>query len=126
MNPALIDTDILSEFTKGINATVAAHAVAYRQLFGRYSVSAVTYMEAVRGYRQKQATRQLHAFLAAFASEEVLPIDREIADLAGQIAGELERIGQPIGTADPMIAATALHHGLDQVTGNTAHFERIR
>jgi tRNA(fMet)-specific endonuclease VapC len=35
-------------------------------------------------------------------------------------------IGQPIGTADPMITAIALHHGLELVTGNTAHFQRVQ
>jgi predicted nucleic acid-binding protein len=33
---------------------------------------------------------------------------------------------QPIGLANPMIAAIALHHGLELVTGNTAHIERIQ
>jgi tRNA(fMet)-specific endonuclease VapC len=63
---------------------------------------------------------------AAIALEEILPFDPPAAELAGRIAGELERIGQPIGTADPMIAAIALHHGLELVTGNTAHFQRVQ
>jgi tRNA(fMet)-specific endonuclease VapC len=46
--------------------------------------------------------------------------------LAGRIAGELERQGRPIGTADSMIAAIALKHGLELVTGNTAHFQRVQ
>jgi hypothetical protein len=33
----------------------------------------------------------------------------------------LDRTGQPIGKADPMIAAIALQHSLELVTGNTAH-----
>jgi tRNA(fMet)-specific endonuclease VapC len=40
--------------------------------------------------------------------------------------GELDRTGQPIGTADSMIAAIALEHGLELVTGNTAHFPRVQ
>jgi predicted nucleic acid-binding protein len=56
----------------------------------------------------------------------VVPFDQAAAELAGRIAGELERIGQPIGTADPMIAATARHHGLELVTANTSHFQRIQ
>ena len=46
--------------------------------------------------------------------------------MAGRIAGELERTGQLIGLADPMIAAIALTHGLEMVTGNTAHFQRVQ
>jgi tRNA(fMet)-specific endonuclease VapC len=46
--------------------------------------------------------------------------------LAGKIAGELQRIGQPIGIPDSMIASIALEHGLERVTGNTPHFQRIQ
>ena len=34
-------------------------------------------------------------------------------------------MGQPIGRADPMIAAIALRHDLVLVTGNLSHFQRI-
>ena len=68
-------------------------------------------MEILLGYYQKQALRQLQAFLTNVAVEEVLPFDRATAELAGRIAGELERTGQPIGLADPMIAAIALTYG---------------
>ena len=44
--------------------------------------------------------------------------------LAGEDVGE--RIGQPIGMADPIIAAIALQHVLELVTGNTAHFQRVQ
>jgi len=52
--------------------------------------------------------------------------DQAAAELAGRIAGDLDRTGQPIGRADPMIAAIALEKGLDLVTGNTAHYQRIQ
>jgi predicted nucleic acid-binding protein len=50
----------------------------------------------------------------------------EAAELAGRIAGDLERSGQTIGIADPMIAVIALTNGLELVTGNTAHFQRVQ
>ena len=56
----------------------------------------------------------------------MISFDQAAAELAGRIAGELERIGQPIGLADPMIAALALTQGLELVTGNTAHFQRVQ
>ncbi len=126
LNKAIIDTDIFSEITKGVNQTVAANATAYRAAFGRYTISAVTFMEVVRGYQKKQAARQLQAFLAAIASQEVLSFDQTAAELAGRIAGELERTGRPIGLADTMIAAIALTRGLELVTGNTTHFQCIQ
>ena len=126
MNRSLIDTDIFSEITKAVNPTVVAHATAYRKAFWRYTISAVTLMEVIRGYQKKQATRQLQHFLTSTAAEEVLSFDRPIAELAGRITGDLERTGQPIGVSDPMIAAIAIHHGLELVTGNTAHFQRVQ
>jgi tRNA(fMet)-specific endonuclease VapC len=126
LNKAILDTDILSEIIKGVNQTVAAHAKTYRRAFGRYTISAITVMEVVRGYQMKQATRQLQAFLAAIPSAEVLSFDTAEAELAGRIAGELERTGRTIGHADSMIAATATELGLELVTGNTAHFQRVQ
>ena len=57
MNKALLDTDIFSEITKGVNPTIAAHAATYRQAFGLYTISAVTFMEIVRGYQKTQLSR---------------------------------------------------------------------
>ncbi len=126
MNKAILDTDIFSEITKGVNQNVAAHASSYRKTFTRYTISAVTFMEVVRGYQKKLASRQLQSFLAAIRSEEVIPFDQAAAELAGTIGGELERMGRPIGLADTMIAATALTRGLELVTGNTMHFQYVR
>jgi tRNA(fMet)-specific endonuclease VapC len=126
LNKSLIDTDIFSEITKAANPTVIGHATAYRNAFSRYTISAVTLMEVISGHQKKLAFRQLQKFLAATVAEEVIPFDRPAAALAGRIAGKLERIGQPIGLADPMIAAIAVHHGLELVTGNIAHFQRVQ
>lgn len=126
MNKALLDTDIYSEILKAANPTVTANATTYRRAHGFLTFSTVTVMEVVRGFQKNLSTRRLHAFLGAIALEEVLPFDQPAAELAGRIAGELERIEQPIGTADPMIAAVALVHGLELVTGNAAHFQRVQ
>jgi predicted nucleic acid-binding protein len=83
-------------------------------------------MEVVRGFHKKQNIRRLQQFLTAIASEEILSFDQLAAELAGQIAGDLDRIGQPIGRADPMVAAIALTHGLELVTGNVAHYQRVQ
>lgn len=126
MNKALLDTDTFSELGKGVDRTVVRNGAAYRATFGRYTLSVITVMEVICGLQKKGATRQRQAFLANIASEEVLLFDRAAAEQAGQIAGELDRVGRPIGRADPMIAAIALQHGLELVTGNTAHYQRIQ
>lgn len=53
-------------------------------------------------------------------------LDQPAADLAGQIAGDLDRVGRPIGRCDPMIAALAIIKGLELATGNTAHYQRVQ
>jgi tRNA(fMet)-specific endonuclease VapC len=126
LNKALLDTDILSEISKGIDPVVARNATAYRAAFGRYTLSAITLMEVVSGFQRKQSIRRLQAFLSSITAEEVVDFDAAIAELAGRIGGELVRVGRPIGLADTMIAATALHHGLELVTGNTKHFQRVQ
>ena len=126
MNKSLLDTDILSEIGKGINPNIVRNATAYRNAFGRYTISVITIMEVVRGFQRRQSFGRIQRFLTSLASEEILPFDQPAAELAGRIAGELDRIGQPIGRADPMIANIALGHRLELVTGNTAHYQRIQ
>ncbi len=126
MNKALLDTDILSEIIKGVDQTVAGHGTTYRRAFGHYTLSAVSVMEIVQGFQKNQSTRRLQAFLASLAAQEVIDFDQNDGELAGRIAGELERLGRPIGTADSMIAAIALREHLELVTGNTSHFQRVQ
>ncbi len=126
MNKALLDTDILSEIGKAKDATVAANAKTYRRSFGHYTLSTVSVMEVVSGFQKTQATGRLNAFLATLPHMEILLFDQSAAELAGRIAGDLERIGQPIGVADTMIAALAIDNGLELATGNTSDFQRVQ
>lgn len=83
-------------------------------------------MEVVRGFQHKQSFQRLSRFLNDISGEEILPLNQRDAELAGRIAGDLDRAGQPIGRADPMIAAIAIENGLELVTGNTGHYQRIQ
>ncbi len=126
MNKALLDTDMLSEVGKGVDPIVAQNATVYRRAFGFYTTSTISLMEVVRGFQRTASVNRLENFLVSLATQEVLPFNQDAAELAGRIAGDLERTGQRIGIADPMIAAVALTHSLELVTGNTRHFERIK
>ncbi len=125
MNKALLDTDILSEVSKGINPVVVGNSSTYRKAHGFLTLSVISVMEAIQGYQRIGAANRIQAFRNAIASEEILLFDQDAADLAGQIAGDLDRVGRPIGRCDPMVAAIAIIHGLDLVTGNTAHYQHI-
>jgi tRNA(fMet)-specific endonuclease VapC len=126
VNKALLDTDTDSEILKAAEATITQNAARYRQQHGVLTMSATTVMEIVYGFQRVRNTRRLQNFLTAVAWEQVLEFERNAAELAGRIAGDLDRTGQTIGKSDPMIAAVALQHGLELVTGNTAHYQRIQ
>ena len=125
MNKALLDTDILSEIGKGIDKVVAGNAFTYRQNYGFLTLSVISVMEVIQGYQRVGGSSRIQAFRNALITEEVLLFDQTAADLAGQIAGDLDRIGKPIGRCDPMIAAVAITHELELVTGNTSHYQRL-
>lgn len=126
MNKAMLDTDIFSELGKGVNQTVISNGLEYLGTFEQYTISVVSVQEIVRGLQKKLATGQLRDFDLSLSLVETLLFDRNAAEIAGRIEGKLERVGRPIGRADPMIAAIALTNDLELVTGNTAHYRRIQ
>ena len=126
MRETLLDTDIYSEILRVVNAVVVANATAYRQAYGRLTLSVITVMEMVKGFQQVQRPQKIASVLTHIGSEIVLDFHQPSAELAGRIWGDLERTGQPIGLADPMIAAVALTHDLELATGNIAHYQRIQ
>ena len=111
---------------KGIDSQVAAQATAYRAIFGRYTISVIAVMEIVKGLHKLEREDRIRQFLGGLVAEDTLTLDVSSAELAGRIYADLERTGQTIGRADPMVAAIAIHHDLVLVTGNQAHYQRIR
>ncbi len=55
----------------------------------------------------------------------VLPFDASVAQIYGRVAADLADQGLRLADADLQIAATALRHDLELVTGNLRHFARI-
>jgi tRNA(fMet)-specific endonuclease VapC len=125
VSKSLLDTDILSEILKNRNPLVAARATEYRSRFGHYTISSITVMEVVCGYKRALKLDLLDTFRTRLAYVEVLPFSTGTAELAGLIDADLQNSGQTVGRADPMIAAIAIEYRLTLVTGNTAHFSRI-
>jgi tRNA(fMet)-specific endonuclease VapC len=125
IDEVLLDTDVYSEVLRARNPNVVAVASVYRAAHGKFLLSAPTVLETVKGLVQSQRHDEVAALLLALATEEVRPVDREAAIIAGRIYGELERMGQTIGRIDPMIAGVAISSNLTLATGNTRHYQRI-
>lgn len=122
MRRTLLDTDIFSEVLKGKSASVAEAAQTCLTHFDRLKISAITVMEIVQGLEGKAIRAQFMRFVE---EAEVLDLDRHAAEIAGRMFFDLKRSGQPIGRADPMIAAIAMHHDIVLATANTSHFQRV-
>ncbi|MDZ4657067.1 MAG: PIN domain-containing protein [Bythopirellula sp.] len=126
MNKSLLDTDTLSWVNKAKDPIIITTATRYLSYYGNFTFSSVTVMEVVRGYNLAGNTNKLAGFLDSLSTHEILDFETSTAVLAGEIDAALLKTGQPIGRADPMIAATAIECSLILVTGNTKHFERIQ
>lgn len=125
MPKVLLDTDIFSELLKSVDRRIVHRAEEHVSSEGPYAISTITVMEIVKGLRKKDQEERIRRFVAGLATILVLNFDQSSAELAGRISADLESSGQPIGRADPMVAAIALRHDLTLVTGNLSHFERI-
>jgi tRNA(fMet)-specific endonuclease VapC len=93
---------------------------------GDVAVSAITLAELEYGAAKSSRPDQNREALLVFASPlEILPFDDNAALHYGDIRTYLERLGQPIGAKDMLIAAHARSIPLTLVTNNTREFSRV-
>lgn len=122
----LFDTDAISEVLKRRPLPVYVHWLGNIPRTEQFT-SAVTLGELYRG-AFRSPRRELHLRYIEeriVPAVTVLPYDQQVARVYGQVAGQLDAHGRRLADADVQIAATALHHDLELVTGNIRHFERV-
>lgn len=124
MKPALVDTDILSEFLRG-TPKVVENAETYLQTYDAINFSIITYYEIRNGLLYKDSRKQLQRFTDFAALNRIFPLTISAADRAAEIYADLKKKGRPIGHTDCLIAGIALVNSLQVVTNNANHFERI-
>ncbi len=125
MEPALLDTDTLNEVLKQKNAVVIQHATNYLLQYGHFAISSMTRYELLRGLKEKAATAQLGQFETFCQNTLILPISDPILDCAADLWVAARKIGQAGRDADLIIAATALRHSLQLITGNSKDYSWI-
>src|SRR6266567_4658850 len=118
MSGFLLDTNVPSELIRARpEPRVAAwlDAQTDEQLF----LSVVTLGEIRKGFtilrdakRSAYLENWLKGDLLPWFAGRILPVIQAIADRWGVLDGESQLRGTPLNTADGMIAATALDHGL--------------
>jgi tRNA(fMet)-specific endonuclease VapC len=122
----LFDTDAISELLRPRPARSYIDWLLKVPREEQFS-SAVVIGELYKGaYRSQTRDRHLtnieNRILPAVT---VLPYDTAVAKVFGKIRAHLEESGTILPDADLQIAATALGHDLELVTGNLRHFMRI-
>ena len=89
-------------------------------------ISTVTLAELRYGADKSGNATKNHTALDSFlAPMAIVDFDAECAEHYGRVRSDLERLGQPIGPLDTMIAAHALRLRLPLVTNNTKEFARV-
>ena len=88
MDRALLDTDMFSEVLKARDQNVVRNARAYRQQFGRYTISAVTVTEMVKGFQKRGREDRIQSLVAGLVSEELLPLDPALSEKLTTLSGE--------------------------------------
>jgi tRNA(fMet)-specific endonuclease VapC len=122
----LFDTDAISEL---LRLRPASAYVEWLRGISREDqfTSAVVIGELYRG-AFRSAGRKRHLFnirQRILPTVTVLPYDAAVAEVYGLLSAELEDTGRPLADADLQIAATAVYHNLELVSGNLRHFARI-
>ncbi len=124
--PYLFDTDAISEL---LRSKPAPRYVEWLRTVAREDqyTSAVVIGELFKGaFRSPARDRHLRSFEdRVLPAVTTLPYDAATARVYGQVQARLEGEGAVLADADVQIAATAIYHGLELVTGNVRHFRRI-
>ncbi len=126
MTAYLFDTDAVSEVLKKRPSPAYLRWLQTVSREAQYT-SSVSVGELYKGaYRSAAAEKHLKNITEQVLPRlTVLPYDMATAVIFGRVSAELEKQGTPLADADLQIAATAVQHGLELVTGNLKHFSRI-
>lgn len=119
----MLDTNAVSRMIRQPASALARRVAALEE--GSFAISVIVAAELRYGAERRgsvRLTRQLEAVLAAI---EVLPLEEPAARHYGAIRSALEKIGQPIGRNDLLIAAHARALGATLVTNNVGEFQRV-
>lgn len=87
------------------------------------ALSVATYMELVRGARDKRDLREIKAYLAEYEFR-LLPLTENIGHRA-LLYVERHSLSTGIGVVDALVAAAAVENNLTLLTGNARHYRAI-
>ena len=122
MSRYMLDTDTASYLIRGDHPEVVD---VFRRKYQQTCISAITCAELLYGAARRNLsalTRKVNAFCSLVSC---IDWTAEAARQYARLRSALEAEGQPLGTMDMLIAASALAEKTVLVTNNTAHFSRV-
>ena len=119
----LLDTNIISALVKTPNGPVADHLRA--RLPATACTSIVVAAEIQYGLSKGVTSKLRTQVERVLAALDVLPMEIPADQHYGEIRAHLQKLGQPIGQNDLLIAAHARALGLTLVTNNVREFEKV-
>jgi tRNA(fMet)-specific endonuclease VapC len=120
----LLDTNMVSDLVRAPQGRVAEQVRAVGE--ARVCTSIVVAAELRYGAAKKGSARLTEQVEAVLGALDVLPLDEPADATYGSIRAHLERVGQPIGANDLLIAAQAVALGCTLVTDNEREFTRVQ
>lgn len=132
MSGFLLDTNIPSETVRRVPDTKVLDWLDTRSEKEVDFISVITLGELRRGAalltrsaRRTELEHFIEIGVDRWFGSHVLPVTRQIADRWGALDALRQLAGRPMSTADGLIAATALEHGLTLVTRNVKDFSSL-
>lgn len=114
----IFDTDVLIWALRGNDRAIKAIDEEENR-----AVSSVTYMEVIKGARNKSELREIKRYLSGMGFRTI-HINEEISSRAMSLI-ELSCLKSEMGVSDALIFATALHTGDTLISGNFHHFREV-
>lgn len=118
----LLDTNIVVAYFNGDEQVVSKVV----EKINKITLSALVIAELDYGAKASQnSTRNLAKLNQFIELVHIVAFDITCARMLGTIKSRLRKIGKPTGEVDAMIAAVAMVHKAELVTGNIRHFQNI-
>ena len=119
----LLDTNILSALAR--QPTGRVYDILRARLPDTACTSIVVAAEIQFGLQRGASARVQQQMARIMSAIEVRPLETPVELHYGDIRAHLEKIGQPIGANDLLIASQARALGLIMVTNNLREFQRV-
>ena len=119
----MLDTNVVSDLVRRPGGEVARRAASLEP--GSMAISVIVAAELRYGVERRGSARLTNQLEAVLTAIETLPLAEPADRHYGVIRSALERVGQPIGHNDLLIAAHARALGATLVTDNVGEFSRV-